>query len=440
MANSLGPNTTGTTRGPGGGLAWLLGDARRGTFLQSHWDRLPLHLPRDDADFYRALVTAEQVREIANLAVSLSDATKTRPLVELVGGEKSAGYVRLRDAVSNVQNLWKAHALGSTVLVQMAQRYWSPLARLCEALEADLRSPVDATLICTPAESQAFGRHFDRLNAIVIQIAGRKRWRLLGTAQSAPIQDLPLLPFETAESGRDRLATWAVADRADLSTCSSVVLEPGDLLYVPRGVYHDVWTEGEDSAHITLAIRPVTYVDLMIAALGRYAEHDPAVRAGLPSPAHDCDSEVVRKTLRKAAANFARCIDVDAALADIEAAYRSAAPSGGNSAAERIAAEATPTSTLMHVSSHLPSIVYNRGSAEFYYGDRLFRLPERAGPALQFVAQHRRFRVDQLPGLTPGGAMVLIRRLVRANVLRIADPDEDAPQEKETDDERQPLQ
>src|SRR5579871_2637319 len=306
------------------GLDWLLATIPRDGFMQTYWDREPLHIARGDQSYYWPLATAEQVHEIAGLAASLSGATKTRTLIELVGGERSAGSVRLRNAVSNSRSLWQAHARGSTILVQMAQRYWAPLARLCEAIEAQLRAPLDATLICTPAGSQAFGRHFDRLDAIVIQLAGRKSWRLLGEAQPSPVQELPLLPFETIETGRDRLAGWDVSDLSLSVVKRSVILEPGDLLYVPRGMYHEVWTEDEDSAHITLAVRPVTYVDLMIAALGRYAERIPTVRARL-MPQVDRDPARVKSMLHELALDFARRIDAEAALGDMEAAYKRSA-------------------------------------------------------------------------------------------------------------------
>lgn len=420
--------------GPDDGLDWLLGAISRADFLRDFWDCELLHVVRDDLGFYAPLATAAQVREIVGLAVSLSDATRTRPLVELVGGEKSAGNVRLRDATTTARTLWQAHARGSTILVQMAQRYWSPFARLCGALEAQLRAPLDATLICTPAGSQAFGRHFDRLNAIVVQLSGRKSWRLLGEAQPAPLQDLPLLPFETMEAGRDRLAGWAVSDRSLSEVGRSVTLEPGDMLYVPRGIYHDVWTEDEDSVHVTLAVRPVTYVDLMVAALGRYVEHNPKIRAGLVACG---DGAAKQDTLSGLARDFAASVDARTAMTDMETAYFRAAPS--EDLADRILIEPTPASTLVHVSAHRPTVVLARGVAEFYFGDRLFRLPERAAPALRFVAGNRHFEVAAIPGLTPNGAMTLVRRLVRANVLRVLEPYETSTLQMEAHDEHEPL-
>lgn len=420
------------------GFAWLLGEMARAQFFSTIWDKRAHHVARADPSFYADLANARDVMDIATIAVRLGEATRARPFIELVGGEKSAGTVHLRDNVDSIEGLWRTYGKGATILVQMAQRYWPPLARLCATIEDELRSPVDATLICTPAGSQAFGRHFDRLHSLVIQLSGRKQWRLFGMAQQNPVQDLPPLPFETATATRDRLSRWNVAERSEEGPSTSFTLEAGDFLYIPRGQYHEVWTEDEASAHVTLAVRPVTYVDLIAAALSRFAEADPAVRAALPVPAQGRDEAAIKSTAGILLAEFARSLDVSYALADLDAAHDAVLNSATFREGDFRETEISALSELEHVSKNRPTVIRGRGHADFYYGDRLFRLPDRAAPALDFIAQRTRFRFDEIPGLTAEGAKVLVRRLVRANVLRlIVQP---RSHERKRSDEHQPLQ
>jgi ribosomal protein L16 Arg81 hydroxylase len=42
-----------------------------------------------------------------------------------------------------------------------------------------------------------------------------------------------------------------------------IVLQEGDVLYVPRGVVHDAFTEGEFSIHITFGFHPVLKIDFL---------------------------------------------------------------------------------------------------------------------------------------------------------------------------------
>lgn len=406
-------------RGSGGlGLDWLAG-CGKDVFLRSFWDQKFLFVARRNTSFYKPVIGPEDVAELANLAVRLSDRTRVRPLVQLVGGEKSAGLVRLRNTAESAASMWRSYDQGATILVQVAQQYWPPLKRMCDTIESELRAPVDATLICTPPGSQAFGRHYDRLNALVIQLSGKKRWRLFGRAIADPLQELPLLPFETAEMGQDRLARWETADRADSVASADIMLEAGDFLYVPRGIYHEVWAEEEAaSAHITLAIKPVTYLDLMLAAIARYAEREPNLRRVLPLPMSARNEIVVAPHIRSLAKTLAVKLDVEEALADLEIAFAGSRACHDQSKAPQPATRIRDNSLIAHVSEDRPTVVYNRGHAEFYYGDRLFRVPPKAGAALEFIAVHSRFRVSDVPGLTPDSVVTLIRRLIRANVLR----------------------
>ncbi|HEX2575837.1 MAG TPA: cupin domain-containing protein, partial [Aquihabitans sp.] len=84
-----------------------------------------------------------------------------------------------------------------------------------------------------------FGPHWDDHDVLVIQVVGSKRWQLHRPNEPAPV----LRHSSSAVSGE----RWA-----------TVVLEPGDVLYVPRGWGHDVTGCGGLSAHHTLPIRRPT--------------------------------------------------------------------------------------------------------------------------------------------------------------------------------------
>jgi hypothetical protein len=54
--------------------------------------------------------------------------------------------------------------------------------------------------------------------------------------------------------------------------------------------------------------------------------------------------------------------------------------------------------------------------------DRRLRLPVRTAPALDALAGGRAVPVGDLPGLAPGDAVVLVRRLLREGVVQRVDP------------------
>jgi ribosomal protein L16 Arg81 hydroxylase len=304
---------------PQTGLETLLGGLPREAFVQSCWDIAPVHIRRRDAAFYAATLSLVDARGIADNAVSMASAVTGLPLAETFFAEMSPERERPRSP----RELWQAHDRGATVLVQMAQRFHPGLARLCAGIEADLRAPVDATLICAPKGYKTH-YHFDRHSGIVLQIGGRKNWTLFDKVKPYPLTDVPLLPFETAGDGLLRLGKLAIANRREPGLQAMVTLEPGDFLYVPRGVFHEVAADDEASVHVTLAVRAVTYVDLMVAAFARYAVTDAELRRSVASPAAGRDDENVSALLRKLASNFADRIDPQRAIDDLDTAFAAA--------------------------------------------------------------------------------------------------------------------
>jgi ribosomal protein L16 Arg81 hydroxylase len=309
--------------GPESGLRWLLGGAAKQSFLGSAWDQSPFHLSRENSAFYHPLASEADAREIASNALRLSLARVGRPLVELVRREQSFA----RDTAKSPAELWNGFDQGATVLVQMAQHFHPPLARLCSSLESELRGAVDATLICSP-KGYRTGIHFDRHHAIVLQLSGSKRWTLFDRKCIGPLCDLPPLPFETPAGGLLRLGRQRAEETEQVGLSRALRLEAGDLLYVPAGVYHEVEAAEEASFHITLAVRQTTYLDLMIAALARHAEVDSQLRMAIPLPEQGKPSDDLKTTADRIAERFSSNLQAEAALADLDAALKAALQAG----------------------------------------------------------------------------------------------------------------
>ncbi|HEU4405110.1 MAG TPA: cupin domain-containing protein [Polyangiaceae bacterium] len=119
--------------------------------------------------------------------------------------------------------------------------------------------------------------HFDAANLITVQITGRKRWRI------APNRHAP-----------DPNSGWAVNDRVMArelrlyargpmpermpDDAEEFVLEPGAMLYMPRGFWHETESDRESvSLHVSQAILP--WADAVLPALRAKLVRDPAFRA-----------------------------------------------------------------------------------------------------------------------------------------------------------------
>lgn len=126
----------------------------------------------------------------------------------------------------------------------------------------------------TPPNSQGFAPHYDDIEAFVLQLEGSKHWRVY--SPRSPQEHLPRISsenFTQDEIGEPLL---------------EVKLEPGDLMYFPRGFIHQAETvEGKHSLHITLSMyQKTSYADLLEAlvpvALQTAINSDVRFREGLP--------------------------------------------------------------------------------------------------------------------------------------------------------------
>lgn len=112
---------------------------------------------------------------------------------------------------------------GASLALDSVDELHPPLARLCEAIERDLRTRVQANLYASWTSTEGFGVHWDDHDTVIVQLDGAKRWRIYGTTRPFPLYR------DIEDSGE--APTEPVAD---------LVLWPGDVLYVPRGVWHAV--------------------------------------------------------------------------------------------------------------------------------------------------------------------------------------------------------
>ncbi|WP_037802319.1 cupin domain-containing protein [Streptomyces sp. LaPpAH-108] len=170
--------------------------------------------------------------------------------------------------------LWRLFADGATLVLQALHRTWEPVGELCAALSAELGHPVQANAYVTPPQNQGFDDHYDVHDVFVVQIQGSKRWLVHEPVHPDPLREQPWTEHRAA-----------VAEAAKGPAYIDTVLEPGDVLYLPRGWLHAARAKGEVSVHLTLGVHVWTRYalaeQLAEAALTALRE-DPGMRASLP--------------------------------------------------------------------------------------------------------------------------------------------------------------
>ncbi|HJQ46137.1 MAG TPA: cupin domain-containing protein [Amycolatopsis sp.] len=153
---------------------------------------------------------------------------------------------------------------GATLVLDSVQEMLDPVGELAARLEHDLRERIQVNLYAGWGKTHGFEVHWDDHDALVVQISGRKRWRMHGVTRPAPLQrDVELPPRPEGEPVDDFL------------------LADGDVLYLPRGQWHDVSAIGEESLHLTIGFNRATGVDL-VAWMADQLRAEGVFRADLP--------------------------------------------------------------------------------------------------------------------------------------------------------------
>jgi hypothetical protein len=284
-------------------------------FYKDYFEKKPLLVQmmknRNRLDGLLSLTTIQTVVQTQKLFYGIdlnvtryemqNDGVKRRTTLDPSEGDKK----KLVDA-----SIWSDYYdQGCTIRLLCPQKHNDPIYILLSNLETEFGCMVGSNAYLTPPDgSQGFAPHYDDIDAFCLQLEGKKRWKVY-----APLHKNERLPRISSED-------YVPADLDGVDPVLDVVLEQGDVLYMPRGWIHQACTlpetEGNEnqqhSLHLTIStMQQWAWVDLMEivlpAALQAVATGDSTVlRESLPKnfleymgAMHDSSDDTVPDILKK---------------------------------------------------------------------------------------------------------------------------------------------
>jgi ribosomal protein L16 Arg81 hydroxylase len=248
-------------------LADLVAPVEVGQFLDSVLGGSFRRFPGGDGRFAHLVPWAELDRvlrqhrlEFPRLRLALDgDVVPAHEYTEMVPTRRTGLVPRLRSA-----RLSETLRAGATLVLDSVQEMFDEVGELAARLEHGLRERVQVNLYAGWGKTHGFDVHWDDHDALILQLSGRKRWRMYGVTRPAPLQrDVTLPPRPHG----DPVADFLLCD--------------GDVLYLPRGQWHDVSALGEESLHLTIGFNRATGVDL-VSWLADQLRADELFRSDLP--------------------------------------------------------------------------------------------------------------------------------------------------------------
>jgi hypothetical protein len=313
----------------------------------------------------------------------------------------------LPDASSFRAKIAAFHARGYTVRLPEIRALTPDLDLFIRALEVVLHQPVKVESFWSRGDAKA-PVHHDDYDIIVIQLRGRKRWFI-----STGVSDLSNA-WKTLPDGPPRIDRFA-----------EVSVEPGDLLYLPRGTTHHV-DAITDSIHLSIGFVPLTLREAIIACIDHLSDLSRPLRetvgARIGAQVQTSDFGDLTDRVRAGIASLMTHCGADAFI--VEALQRrSARIIGGLDKLipfpERVAL--SPTTRLRHNRLGVCHVVGNASRIDFAYPGGHHFIHRGVEQSVAFIAKTPEFCIQDIPGeIGDDVRIALAEKLVSSGFLEVA--------------------
>jgi hypothetical protein len=231
-------------------LGKILEPCRREEFFTSSWGKTYKHIKGWPGKF-RQLLPWHELNEI--LRRHRLDFPRLRLMrdgqrVPVSSYIRHSTNLRTRASIPRLLHaeLTKHLREGATLVLDAVDELYRPIEELAEGLEFIFHEHVQVNMYAGWQTSRGFDLHWDDHEVFILQVTGRKLWRIYGETRPHP-----LTGDQSEKPSNVDAPVW------------EAMLEDGDLLYIPRGWWHVALPQAEPTLHLTVGIHNRTGVDLL---------------------------------------------------------------------------------------------------------------------------------------------------------------------------------
>jgi ribosomal protein L16 Arg81 hydroxylase len=135
--------------------------------------------------------------------------------------------------------------MGASLVGDHLEEIYPQIRGAAAMLSRQFAGVAGANVYCSFQGIRAFNSHFDLHEVFAVQLEGEKVWQIYENRAEAPVETI---------QGPD---AQAMIDRAKGRVMMTVRMQPGDLLYIPRGYFHDALASSDRSLHLTFGVAPL---------------------------------------------------------------------------------------------------------------------------------------------------------------------------------------
>lgn len=249
-------------------LASILSPLTPSEFVEKYYSKKPLHI-QDSASKFEELFGWQSLNRILNSSPvphpTMKMVLEGRPVL----AEDSQGVI---DACRN----------GASLVLEEIHKYDPNVGSLAAGLAKDIGEPVRVNLYLSQPSRQGYNRHYDTHDVFILQIAGYKGWQVYDFTTEHPLFKQKGHHNNPPEELR-----------------LGCTLGPGDVLYIPRGHWHEATAQVEPSMHLTVGLYARTGIDFLTWLTNElrsdvmWRDTFPLILKSDSKPSEECDSRTI---------------------------------------------------------------------------------------------------------------------------------------------------
>ena len=162
----------------------------------------------------------------------------------------------------DVDKVQKLVSKGASIILNDIEKYNTNLLKISDELQRLTQGRCQGNLYFSMASHKAFGPHFDLHDVFAFHFEGEKVWNIYENIEDSPINHHF---FHISSEERIKRAGKLV---------EQVTLKPGDLLYIPRGQYHDALASKNGAIHVAFGLTYFKPIDLMSSLWEKFILND----------------------------------------------------------------------------------------------------------------------------------------------------------------------
>lgn len=243
-------------------------------FLGDYFGRRPVHITAGEggSTARAALLTLDRLGELMGVLPhwtedNLKLIINSRPIFgeHYLAEPKPGGSGPRRADPAKVHVFLR---IGASLVANSLEDVDPAIRQVAAMLGDEFAATSGANAYCSFKDVQAFNSHCDLHEVFALHLEGEKTWRIYENRAEAPIEPL------------EGDGAQAIIDRAKGDVMMTAHMRPGDLLYIPRGYFHDALASSDSSLHLTFAVAPL-YGRYIFRLLEELTTRDPEFRAYL---------------------------------------------------------------------------------------------------------------------------------------------------------------